>query len=120
MMHQNIRLTVIYFNSERSGSMQIWRMKTDGTAAEQVTKDNFNNWFPHLSPNGRWLTFLAYDKDVKGHPADKEVILRIMHTDDGQIETLAKLQGGQGTINAPSWSPDSTKIAFMSYQLVPQ
>ena len=40
----------IYFNSVRSGTMQIWRMKPDGTNPEQITNDEFNNWFPHISP----------------------------------------------------------------------
>jgi TolB protein len=109
----------IYFNSERSGLMQIWRMKPDGSEQEQVTSDDYNNWFPHLSPNGRWLVFLSYEKEVKGHPENKDVMLRIMPAAGGKIEVLAKLFGGQGTINVPSWSPDSTKLAFMSYQLLP-
>jgi Tol biopolymer transport system component len=29
------------------------------------------------------------------------------------------LFGGQGTINVPSWSPDSKLFAFVSYQLIP-
>jgi Tol biopolymer transport system component len=109
----------IYFNSERSGTMQIWRMRTDGGQQEQVTTDEFNNWFPHPSPDGKWLVFLSYEKDVKGHPENKDVNLRIMPLAGGKIEILAKLFGGQGTINVPSWSPDSRKVAFVSYQFVP-
>jgi hypothetical protein len=106
----------IYFNSDRTGQMQVWRMKTDGSAQEQITKDEFNNWFPHPSPDGKWLVFLSYERDVKGHPEDKDVTLRIMPLTGGKIETLAKLFGGQGTINVPSWSPDSKRLAFVSYQ----
>lgn len=106
----------IYFNSDRTGQMQVWRMKPDGSAQEQVTKDEFNNWFPHPSPDGKWLVFLSYDKEVKGHPEDKDVSLRIMPLAGGNIEVLAKLFGGQGTINVPSWSPDSKRVAFVSYQ----
>ena len=109
----------IYFNSERSGRMQVWRMHTDGSQQEQVTSDEFNNWFPHPSPDGKWLVFLSYDKDVKGHPENKDVTLRLMPLAGGKIEVLAKLFGGQGTINVPSWSPDSRKLAFVSYQFVP-
>jgi Tol biopolymer transport system component len=106
----------IYFNSDRTGQMQVWRMKPDGSQQEQVTNDEFNNWFPHPSPDGKWLVFLSYEKEVKGHPEDKDVTLRIMPLAGGKIETLAKLFGGQGTINVPSWSPDSKRIAFVSYQ----
>ena len=109
----------IYFNSERTGRMQIWRMHPDGSAQEQITFDDFNNWFPHISPDGKWMVFLSYEKDVTGHPPNKDVQLRLMNLADGQIKVLAKLFGGQGTINVPSWSPDSLKVAFVSYQLLP-
>ena len=108
----------IYFNSERTGLMQIWRMKSDGSEQEQVTKDDFNNWFAHPSPDGKWIVFLSFARDVKGHPENKDVMLRLVSTGGGQIQILAKLYGGQGTINVPSWSPDSQNVAFVSYQSV--
>jgi Tol biopolymer transport system component len=108
----------IYFNSERTGRMQIWRMKPDGSDQEQVTSDGYCNWFAHPSPNGRWIVFLSYAKDVKGHPADKDVTIRLMSLPDKKIRVLAHLFGGQGTINVPSWSPDSRNVAFVSYQKV--
>src|SRR2546423_1069463 len=107
----------IYFNSERTGSMQIWRMRPDGTAQEQVTSDDYNNWFPHISPDGKWMVFLTYDKSVSGHPENKDVMLRLMSLSDQKVSVLAKLFGGQGTINVPSWSPDSKQLAFVSYLL---
>jgi TolB protein len=106
----------IYFNSERTGLMQIWRMKPDGSHQEQITSDDYNNWFAHPSPDGRWIAFLTYDKSVKGHPPGQDVMLRLMSLSDRHIQVLAKLYGGQGTINVPSWSPDSKKAAFVSYQ----
>lgn len=109
----------IYFNSVRTGRMQIWRMKPDGSAQEQMTFDDANNWFPHISPDGRSMVFLTYDKDVTGHPANKDVMLRWMNLADRNVRVLAKLFGGQGTINVPSWSPDSKRLAFVSYQMVP-
>jgi TolB protein len=113
----------IYFNSVRTGHMQIWRMHPDGSAQEQVTHDEFNNWFPHVSPDGKLLVFLTYGAEVEGHPENKDVSLRMMPMSGdgaGKIQVLAKLFGGQGTINVPSWSPDSKQLAFVSYQLVPQ
>jgi Tol biopolymer transport system component len=97
--------------------MQIWRMKPDGTEQEQVTFDDYNDWFPHPSPDGQWLVFVSYPKGVEGHPANKDVMLRLMKREGREIQTLAKLFGGQGTINVPSWSPDSASIAFVSYRL---
>ncbi|HTY87815.1 MAG TPA: hypothetical protein VMB80_10150 [Candidatus Acidoferrum sp.] len=108
----------IYFNSDRTGRMQIWRMKPDGSEQEQITSDEYNNWFAHPSPNGRWIVFLSYAKDVKGHPANKDVVIRLMSLSDRKIRVLAKLFGGQGTLNVPSWSPDSKNVAFVSYQMV--
>jgi TolB protein len=107
----------IYFNSERTGRMQIWRMKPDGSDQEQITSDNDNNWFAHPSPDGKWIVFLTYGPEVKGHPPGQDVMIRLMSLSDHSIQVLAKLYGGQGAINVPSWSPDSKEVAFVSYQL---
>lgn len=108
----------IYFNSERTGHMQIWRMKPDGSDQEQVFSDDYNNWFPHISPDGKWMVFLTYDKDVTGHPPNKDVMLRLLSLEDKKISVLAQLFGGQGTINVPSWSPNGKQVAFVSFQLI--
>lgn len=107
----------IYFNSVRSGSMEIWRMKPDGTDQQQLTNDRFQNWFAHPSPDGKWLIFISYLPEVPAgsHPPNQRVMLRLMPASGGEIKTLAFLYGGQGTINVPSWSPDSKKVAFVSY-----
>jgi len=110
----------IYFNSSRSGLDQIWRMRPDGSGQERVTNDETNDWFPHFSPDGKWMVFLSYPKDVTGHPQNKSVELRIMQMSDGTIKPLARLFGGQGTMNVASWSPDSLHVAFVSYHLLPQ
>jgi TolB protein len=110
----------IYFNSSRSGLDQIWRMHPDGSNQERVTNDDTNDWFPHFSADGMSLVFLSYPTDVTGHPENKNVMLRIMSMSDGKIKPLARLFGGQGTINVASWSPDSLHVAFVSYHLLPQ
>lgn len=106
----------IYFNSTRTGLMQLWRMRPDGSGQEQLTNDEFNNWFPHLSPDGKWIAFISYGQDVKPseHPYYKQVYLRLMPANGGQPRVIAYVYGGQGTINVPSWAPDSTRIAFVS------
>jgi WD40 repeat protein len=108
----------IIFNSDRSGKMQIYQMNTDGSNLTQLTKDDRNNWFGHISPDGKWMAYLSYEPDVKGHPANKDVELRLLNLKNGSAKELAKLFGGQGTINVPSWSPDSKRVAFVSYQFV--
>ncbi len=106
----------IYFNSERTGVMRIYRMRPDGLGVQQMTSDEaYADWFPHPSPDGRWVVFLSYDASVEGHPPDKEVALRLMPHEGGAPRVLVELFGGQGTINVPSWSPDSEHVAFVSY-----
>jgi len=106
----------IYFNSNRTGTMQIWRMKPDGSNQEQITFGELNDWFPHISPDGKWIVFISFPKEVPSgdHPFYKRVYLRMMPFSGGEPKVIAYLYGGQGTINVPSWSPDSKKIAFVS------
>jgi len=109
----------IYFNSNRSGTMQIWRMNADGTQPEQMTTDNAEDWFPHVSSDGKQMVYLSYAKGTQGHPADRDVELRIMNLHDGQVRVVVDLFGGDGTLNAPSWSPDNHHLAFTGYEMLP-
>lgn len=106
----------VYFNSVRTGTMQIWRARADGSQPEQVTFDAYNDWFPHFSPDGKWMVYLSFPEDIDptDHPFYKKVYLRLMPTSGGVPKTIAYIYGGQGTINVPSWSPDSKRIAFVS------
>ncbi len=107
----------IYFNSVRTGLMQVWRMKPDGSEQTQITNDDFNNWFPHVSPDGKWIVYITFLKDEVApgdHPFYKHVYLRVMPTSGGPSKVVAYLYGGQGTINTPSWAPDSKHLAFVS------
>jgi Tol biopolymer transport system component len=111
----------IWFNSSRSGLMQVWRMKADGSEQTQITSDETrNSWFPHVSPDGASVAYIAYKKgDVapSAHPANKHVELLLMPSKGGDAKVIASLFGGQGTINVNSWSPDSKRFAFVSYRV---
>lgn len=106
----------IYYNASPTGTMQLWRMKPDGSEKEQITFDQYNDWFPHISPDGKWIAFISFPTNIdpKSHPSYKRVMLRLMPASGGAPRTIAYLYGGQGTINVPSWSPDSQSIAFVS------
>jgi TolB protein len=106
----------IYFNSSRTGTMQIWRMKPDGSDQEQLTFDDYNDWFPHVSPDGKMLVFISYSNeiDAEDHPFYKHVYIRTMPANGGNPEINAYVYGGQGSMNVFNWSPDSKKIAFVS------
>jgi Tol biopolymer transport system component len=107
----------IYYNSMQSGSMEIWRMKDDGSKKEQLTNDAYSNWFAHPSPDGKYFVFISYLQDQGDrHPPLKDVALRLYHLNTKEIKSLCFFTGGQGTINVPSWSPDSKHFAFVSYE----
>lgn len=111
----------IWFNSVRTGLMQVWRMKADGSEETQMTFDQTRNaWFPHVSPDGKLVTYITYhvgDLEPGQHLANKNVELWMIPAEGGQPKLLTKLFGGQGTINVHSWAPDSRRFAFVSYKL---
>jgi TolB protein len=106
----------IYYNANPTGTMQIWRMKPDGSGREQITFDQYHNWFPHISPNGKWIVFISFPPDINPdeHPRYQRVMLRLMPAAGGAPRVIAFLYGGQGTLNARSWSPDSKRVVFVS------
>ena len=106
----------IWFNGERNGHVNLWRVRPDGSDLQQMTHDRFVNWFPHPSPDGQNILYLAYPEATRGHPANLPVTLRMMPADAGTGPvTLAEFRGGQGSINVPCWSPDSRAFAFVRY-----
>ena len=108
----------IYYNSFKTGTMQLWKMNSDGTEQKQLTDDALSNWFPHPSRDGRWIVFISYlENQGQAHPFGKSVKLRLMSLSDNSISDLTEVfYGGQGTINVPSWSPDSKQVAFVTYK----
>ena len=109
----------LYFNTEAfSGHAQIARMRPDGSGPERLTDEATVDWFPHLSPDGQKAVYLAYPPGTRGHPADLWVELKLVRNGDwANAASAVRLFGGQGTINVNSWSPDSTRFAYIGYPM---
>jgi Tol biopolymer transport system component len=105
----------IWLNSDRSGQAQIWRMRRDGSDVQRMVTSDTVDWFPHPSPDGRHVLYLAYPNGTLYHPRDMNVELRIMPQNGGESEPLLQLFGGQGSINVPCWGPDGRFVAFVRY-----
>ena len=111
----------IWFNSTRTGLMQIWRMNRDGSDQTQMTFTERNNWFAHVSPDGGKVAYLSYrkgDLPAGEHLPNMQVELWLMDADGANPRRMVSLLGGQGTINVNSWAADSRHLAFISYELL--
>lgn len=106
----------IYYNCDRTGHAQIWVMAADGSGQRQLFADEMVNWFPHPSPCGRHLVYLAYPPGTLGHPADLPVALVLCDPQGGNRRRVREFTGGQGTINVPSWAPDGSAFAYVRYE----
>jgi Tol biopolymer transport system component len=110
----------ILFNTEgfttEPGHAQLARIPAAGGAPERLVESGTVDWFPHLSPDGRYATYLAFPPGTEGHPADLDVEVRLVATDDWATPLRRyPLFGGQGTLNVNGWAPDSRRFAFVAY-----
>lgn len=106
---------LIYWNCDRDGHAQIWVMNADGTGQRKLFADEYVNWFPHPSPCGKHLLYLAYPPGTLGHPPDLPVALVLCRPDGSDRRRILEFTGGQGTMNVPNWAPDGHAFAFVSY-----
>jgi len=114
----------IYYHSARSRDTKIWEMNPLGLHQKQLTFDEFYDYAPQISPDGKTLVFLSYlpDNQRYGFPLMKQFVLRKLDLtkENAQPEILTPLLGGLGTLGKVAWSADSKKIAFISYSGIPQ
>jgi Tol biopolymer transport system component len=119
----------IYINSDRSGKEAVWRFPSDGastndTKAEMVVSDELEDWFPHISPDGKKMVYIGYPAGTPTHnPRTVKIELKLVAIKDGGVaaskKTLVKAIGGQGTMNVNSWAPDSMRFAYVVYDALP-
>lgn len=119
----------IYINSDRTGKEAAWRIPASGAGpkdakAELVVSDSLEDWFPHPSPDGTKLIYIGYPAGTPTHnPRNVKIAIKLAEIDHDKVsktpKTLVEATGGQGTMNVNSWSPDSTRFAYVTYEALP-
>jgi Tol biopolymer transport system component len=110
----------LYLNTEeyatQAGHAQLARVPAEGGRMERLVESETVDWFPHLSPDGEFATYISFPPGTIGHPADLDVEVRLVRTADWhRVISRFPLSGGQGTLNVNSWSPDSRRFGFVAY-----
>ena len=119
----------IYINSDRSGKEAVWRFPAEGAGpedakAEKVVDDGLEDWFPHISPDGKQMVYIGYPAGTPTHnPRNVHIALKLVAIIDGSVassqKTLVEATGGQGSMNVNSWAPDSQRFAYVTYEALP-
>jgi TolB protein len=94
----------IVFTSERNGSADLYRVRTDGSALERLTDDPAYDDQAAFSPDGRQIVFVTTRANGT---AD-------LWTLDVATKRAKPLTSGPGGDFRPAWSPDGKWIAFSS------
>jgi hypothetical protein len=99
----------IVFESDRSGSKDVWTMKTDGSDLFQITDQIGGGQAtgPALSPDGRKVAFSVADPS-NGDNWD----IYVINVDGTGLTNLTNHPEFDGW--RPAWSPDGQQIAFFS------
>ena len=119
----------IYINSNRSGKESIWRLPADGAGPDDrnariVVSDGLEDWFPHISPDGRKMVYIGYPAGTATHdPRTVSISFKLVTIDHGKVaaeqKTIVNAIGGQGSMNVNSWAPDSMRFAYVTYEPLP-
>ena len=119
----------IYINSDRSGKQAIWRFPAAGAGAndaeaEMVVNDELQDWFPHISPDGKSMVYIGYPAGTPTHnPRDVRIALKLVAIEKNKVaasgKVLVQATGGQGSMNVNSWAPDSMRFAYVTYDPLP-
>jgi dipeptidyl aminopeptidase/acylaminoacyl peptidase len=93
------------FISRLGGQTDLWQMSADGTKVERLTNDSQLERWPRWSPDGRQLAYATRPRS----PTTSEDLLWMLTSQSQEKRSLVdqKLAG----VSAPSWNPESNKIA---------
>ena len=86
-------------------SMQgtLWRQRVGSPVAQQLTDGPGYDYQPDVSGDGRWVVFTRYSSDA--------MELQALDLSSGKVHALTS--GGQVNLE-PRWSPDGSRLAFVS------
>ena len=93
--------TRIAFNSYLDGDSDIYIINPDGTGLLNITDDEYNNFLPSWSPDGRKIVYTS-------RPEDDIYIIDI------NGKNKRNLTNSSNYASFPDWSPDGEKIIYMS------
>jgi CubicO group peptidase (beta-lactamase class C family) len=94
----------IVFASDRAGDRDLYVMRDDGTDVHRIVATPGDDNAPAWSPDGRWIAW--------SHIDDSSFEIRVAAPDGRNQRTLVHQPSIGPHMGSPSWSPDSTRIAF--------
>jgi Tol biopolymer transport system component len=102
--------TTIAFASDRAfkGSYDIWTVNLATGALKQITSSDADEFEPAWSPDGTSIVFVS-GTGIVGKAIESIDIA------SGKQSTIASINPGTGRIEAPSLSPDGTKLSYIRY-----
>lgn len=105
----------VYTSSGPTGAAQLWRMHPDGSAKERLLAEASDDLAPQPSPDGKSLVYLAFPSGHQAGSDPEAAELRLLSLANRQPELLGTLFAIPTDAHALSWSPDSTRVAFISH-----
>ena len=93
----------LYYDSDRSGNFDLWRIPLAGGQPEQLTSDTTDDFAPAVSPDGRTLAFHS----LRSGPDNRDVF--VMPTGGGPATRVSTSPGDD---RLPLWSPDGRVLSW--------
>lgn len=104
--------TRIVFQSNRSGTWQLWLMNRDGTGLRRLTTEGANDRTPAWSPDGTKIVFSSDRAGDPPAPAGSKLEPRNIFVLDVASGAAARLIAGGAQDIHPKWSRDGRRIVF--------